>query len=309
MEVSVVIPTLNRLEDLKKCIEALKRQDLPKSRFEIIVVDNGSTDGTMEFLKAKADAGVLRFLEQKKPGASSARNLGVRSSDARFIAFTDDDCIAEPDWLSTLLAGFPDDGRCAGVGGPILPQNPENVISRYWSRCRVWDNMGREGRAVHIPTMNVLYLRSVLLEVGIFNEEVVGVEDIHLSRKITKEKYELRYLKGGTVHHKDPTDVRSLYRKCWLSGRGSAAVARLYGLRQDKNYSFNLLSLIKNLIFRKKILEKFAKDRKIPLYDTIVYEFLYRVSIVGAHNGFAYEMKKADGGDDYVDEGEHAGHL
>jgi glycosyltransferase involved in cell wall biosynthesis len=294
IEVSIVIPTLNRLDDLERCIAALERQALPKSRFEIVVVDNGSTDGTIGFLKGKARAGVLRFLEQDKPGASSARNLGVRSSSARFIAFTDDDCIPEPDWLSTLLAGFPEGGRCAGVGGPILPQNPENVISRYWASCRVWDNMGRDGRAVHIPTMNVLYLRSVLIEVGIFDETVVGIEDIHLSQKIIKRKYELRYLKGGTVRHKDPTDVRSIYRKCWLSGRGTAAVARLYGLRQDKNYSLNLPSLIGNLVFRKKILEKFSKQGRLPLYDAIVYEFLHRVSILAAHNGFAYEMRMAD---------------
>jgi glycosyltransferase involved in cell wall biosynthesis len=295
MEVSIVIPTLNRLEDLKKCVGALERQDLPKSRFEIIVVDNGSSDGTMEFLKTKADAGTLRFLEQEKPGASAARNLAVRSSGAKFIAFTDDDCIAEPDWLSTLLAGFVNDGKCAGVGGPILSQNPRNVISRFWKSRRVWDNMSQDGKTVHIPTMNVMFLRSVLVEVGIFDEGIVGVEDIHLSQKIIKKRYELRYLKGGTVYHKDPTDIDSLYRKCWLGGRGSAAIARMHGLKKGKNYSFNNFTLIENLIFRKRILEKFAKDTSLPVYDAIAYEFLHRVSILATHNGFAHEMKKADG--------------
>jgi glycosyltransferase involved in cell wall biosynthesis len=293
MEVSIVIPTLNRLEDLKKCIGALERQDLPKTKFEIIVVDNGSADGTKEFLIAKADAGVLRFLEQGKPGASAARNLGVRSSDARFIAFTDDDCIAEPGWLRTLLAGFRDDGRCAGVGGPILSQNPENVISRFWNSRRVWDNMGREGRTVHIPTMNVLYLRSALLDVGIFNEEIVGVEDIHLSQKIIRKRYDLRYLEGGTVRHRDPTDVRSIYHKCWLSGRGSATIARIYGLKQGRNSPFSRLNLIRSLVIRKGIGDKYVKDRKIPIYDAIAYELLCRVAILATHDGYAYEMKKA----------------
>ncbi len=291
MEVSIVVPTLNRLGDLKRCVRSLESQGLPKSMFEIIVVDNGSSDGSREFLKARADAGAIRFLEQEKPGASAARNLGVRTSKARFIAFTDDDCIAEPGWLAALLAGFPASVRCAGVGGPILSQNPESVISRFWKSRRVWDNMGREGRTVHIPTMNALYLRSALLDVGIFDEGIVGVEDIHLSQKILRKGYELRCLDCGAVRHRDPTDVRSMYRKCYLAGRGSATVAGIYGLKKDGNRHFSLIGLAKSLIVRRGIGDRFVKEKKIPLRDALAYEILVRVCILAMHDGYAYEMK------------------
>lgn len=296
MEVSVVIPTLNRLDELKKCIGALEKQDLRSSEFEIIVVDNGSKDGTVEFLKEKAGEGALRFMVQDKPGASAARNRAVRASEARFIAFTDDDCIPDPDWLSSLLAGFPVGGKCAGVGGPIVPQNPDNIISRFWHSRRVWDSMGKGGRTLHIPTMNVLFLRSVLLEVGIFDEDIVGVEDIHLSQKIVRRKYELWCLGKGTVHHKDPTNIGELYKKCYLAGRGSATVAMRLGTATGKKNPFTGLNLARNLVIRKGYGDLFMRGRKTPLLDSLAFELLCRVAIFATHEGFAFEMRKGKSG-------------
>lgn len=296
MEVSIVIPTLNRLDDLKKCIGALEKQDLRGEEYEIIVVDNGSKDGTVEFLKEKAGKGILRFMEQDKPGASAARNQAVRASEARFVAFTDDDCIPNPDWLSALLAGFPEGGKCAGVGGPILPQNPESVISRFWHSRRVWDSMVSGGRTLHIPTMNVLFLRSALLEVGIFDEDIVGVEDIHLSQKLVKLKYELRCIDKGAVHHKDPTTIGALYKKCFLSGRGSATIAMRLGVAKSKKNPLTGLNLARNLLIRKGFGDKFVDGKKTPITDAIAFELLCRVVILATHDGFVFEMKKAESG-------------
>jgi glycosyltransferase involved in cell wall biosynthesis len=287
MEISVVIPTLNRAGDIRACIAAMEKQDLPKKKYEIIVVDNGSTDGTQEFLGQKADEGVLRFLIQEKRGAGAARNLGVGNSAAKFIAFTDDDCIPEPGWLSALLAGFPDDEKCAGIGGPILSTDEKNVVSRYWKYCRVWDRMGSGGRTVHIPTMNVLYRRSALLDVGIFDEDVVGIEDIHLSQKITRKGYYLKYIDGGRVCHKEPTDIGTIYRKCHLNGRGTAIVARKMGARLKTGR----LRLIKSLFFRNNAVDILSRGEELSLYERLAFGFLHKVSIIGMHNGYSHEMK------------------
>jgi glycosyltransferase involved in cell wall biosynthesis len=288
--ISVVIPTLNRLKDITDCIAALEKQTLGRDRFEVIVVDGGSTDGTVRFLEERAAANLigLRYYTEKKKGAGAARNLGVMNSKAEFIAFTDDDCIPEPSWLSSLLNAFPSDEKCAGVGGPVISLYKKNIINRYCEYCRICRMPIFDGKVFHIPTMNVLYRRSVLLAVGIFDEKVIITEDVHLSQKIVKKGYHLKTIENGIVYHKDPKDLATLYHKAWLQGTGVATIAGMNGLRLKEDN----LSFIESLIFPKSI-EKFVKAEKRALYETLAFGFLHRVWRIGTHNGYCYGMKKS----------------
>ncbi|MBN1169646.1 glycosyltransferase [Candidatus Micrarchaeota archaeon] len=288
MEISVVIPTLNRIEDLKECISALEKQDLSKEKFEIIVVDNGSTDGTRGFLKDKANAGMIRFLEEEKKGAGRARNLGVRNSGARFIAFTDDDCLPEAGWLSGLLKEFPSDGKCAGVGGPVITAHKDNVISRYCDYCRLWKDLDFRGRSIHLPTMNVLYRRTALVDIGIFEEGVIGVEDIHLSQKIIRKGYYLKNLDNAVVFHKDPRKLGPFYHRAWLMGVGIAIIGKRHGGKLEKDR----ITTIREILFPKRNLGKLTKIEKQPIGDRIMFGFLHRLWKLGVHNGYVHEMKK-----------------
>ena len=289
MEVSVVIPTLNRINDIKECISALEKQDLPKKKFEIIVVGNGSIDGSKEFLKEKADEGRIRFLEEKKKGPGAARNLGVNKSRARFIAFTDDDCLPEPSWLSELLNAFPEDRKCAAVGGPVVTAHKKNIISRYCDYCRACIGLDFKGRAIHLSTMNSLYRRSALLDVGIFDERVIGVEDIHLSQKIIRKGYYLKNLGKGTVFHKDPKDLGTLYRRAWLQGKGIAIVAKMQGVKLEKGR----ITAVREILFPKRYARDYAETGKQTLYEKLVFGFLHRLWKLGVHNGYSNEMRRS----------------
>jgi glycosyltransferase involved in cell wall biosynthesis len=288
MEISVVIPTLNRIKDIRECLAALEKQDLPKERFEIIIVDNGSTDGTKEFLKEQERLGKIRFLEEKKKGAGVARNLAVKTSKSEFIAFTDDDCIPEPDWLSELLNAFPEEKKWVGVGGPVLTIYKKNAISRYCEHCRVWKEVSFGGKSLHITTMNSLYRRSALLDVGIFDVRIWWVEDIHLSQKMTKKGYYLKNIDKGVVSHKDPQDLGTLYRKGWVTGAGIAMVARIEGMNPKKN-----ITPLLGVLFPKKRVEKFTKQEKQSLYEKFMFGLSNRAWNLGVHNGYSNEMKKS----------------
>ena len=96
---SVVIPTYNRPSQLRECLEALADQDYPRTAFEVIVVDDGSTEslrGIDDLFRAKLP---LVFLRQQNAGPASARNTGAQHAKGRYIAFTDDDCVPARDWL------------------------------------------------------------------------------------------------------------------------------------------------------------------------------------------------------------------
>ena len=108
IEVSVVIPTYNRKERLKDTLESLFHQTIPKDQYEIIVVDDGSSDGTEELVQVmiKTSPCSLRYFKQKNQGQAAARNLGIKNAVAEIIGFTDDDCIVDAGWIQKAADYF-----------------------------------------------------------------------------------------------------------------------------------------------------------------------------------------------------------
>lgn len=100
--VSVIIPTYNRIELLREVLDSLAQQTYPSDRFEVIIVDDGSTDGTKE-IAADAFPFALRYFWQSNQGDAIARNLGVQQSQADFLVFLDDDILVEPGYLTHII--------------------------------------------------------------------------------------------------------------------------------------------------------------------------------------------------------------
>src|SRR5512141_701583 len=124
---SVVIPTYNRQNVLARCLDALEHQTIAPSLFEVIVVDDGSTDGTREMLGSRAFPFAFRAITVPNGGASAARNAGVAIARGTFVALTEDDVVPDARWLEAAhrrLAGGDIDvleGRTValGTGGDI----------------------------------------------------------------------------------------------------------------------------------------------------------------------------------------------
>jgi len=124
--VSVVIATCNRAENLQRCLEALVASDLPGVPWEIIVVDNGSTDSTRGVVRAFGDDGraPVQYLFEQHRGKSIALNCGVRKARGQLLAFTDDDCIVTKRWLGSVLDEFAKDPLLAVLGGRVELYDP-----------------------------------------------------------------------------------------------------------------------------------------------------------------------------------------
>lgn len=120
--VSVVVCTYNRADALSRCLDSLRVQD--RKDFEIIVVDGPSTDGTDKVLAKYNNVKVVR--QETLKGLSNARNLGIGAAKGEIVAFLDDDAIAQPGWLSSIVAPF-GDKDVSGAGGKVVQLASDHV--------------------------------------------------------------------------------------------------------------------------------------------------------------------------------------
>jgi glycosyltransferase involved in cell wall biosynthesis len=119
-KLSVILPTFDRAGSLKRALDALLRQTALPGSYEVIVVDNNSTDGTAGVV-ALFDDRRVRLVAEPRQGLSYARNTGLAAARGRIAAFTDDDVEVAPDWVETIVSSLGRHPHVAGLGGRVLP--------------------------------------------------------------------------------------------------------------------------------------------------------------------------------------------
>lgn len=207
--VSVVIPTHQRADVLRRCLAALTAQDYP-GRLEIIVVDDGSTDETPQVVGEFVRRNGVRYLRQTNRGPAAARNHGIAAAGGEIIAFTDDDCLVPQDWVRRLVQGYRTHPEIAGVGGRLEPpaEYREHPIAQY-ERSEGRETYGAGDVEViggfDCPaggTNNMSYRRQVLEEVGGFDEDFpyAAGEDADLKWRICQRGARLLYLPVSVIH-------------------------------------------------------------------------------------------------------------
>jgi glycosyltransferase involved in cell wall biosynthesis len=172
--VSVVICTYNRVEMLKGCLTSLTCQTAPDGSFEIIVVDNNSSDDTASVVHEFLGSSNISYVTESIPGLSRARNKGLAVAKGHFVAFFDDDCLAPIDWVENALKLIISDSNLDGLGGPLFPfyttPKPE------WFEDRFIVLMGREEASFLNPNQsflggNMFWERNLLVSIGGFRSE------------------------------------------------------------------------------------------------------------------------------------------
>jgi glycosyltransferase involved in cell wall biosynthesis len=145
VSISVIIPTLNEERMLGRCLDSLTKLDFARERFEVILVDNGSRDKTLEIAESFNDRLNVRILQVTGVRISALRNTGARAALGDIVAFLDADCLAPSDWLERILALAPADG--AGVLGAhyLLPED-STWVGRTW---HVYQEAPKSGEVSH----------------------------------------------------------------------------------------------------------------------------------------------------------------
>jgi GT2 family glycosyltransferase len=209
--VSVIVPHYNDLHGLDRCLTALMSQSHPADDFVIIVGDNASPQG----LDAVADviAGRAELILAPEKGAGPARNAAVAASATPLLAFIDSDCVAEPQWLASGLAGLRDYDFCGGPVNVLIdgdePWSPEEAFEMVFA----FNNEAYVRDKGFTGSGNLFTRRDVFDAVGGFG---VGMsEDLDWSHRARGRGYRLGFVRDAAIGHPARRDWDELRRK-WL---------------------------------------------------------------------------------------------
>ena len=236
--VTAVVCTYNRCESLRDTLNSLKKQSLAGgATLEIVVVDNNSTDRTPQIVQeAAADSPwPIRAVVEENQGIAHARNRGLREARGEFIAFIDDDAIAETDWVWRLIRCFQETGSDM-VGGKVevlwLTPRPEWLSNDLLGPMPRVDFGGERKRCTRMNetflTTNCSMRRAVLQKYGIFDTTLgrrrdrwVGGEDVELCQRWITAGAVVHYEPEAVVHHKiGPERVTPTFYRRWFEDIG-----------------------------------------------------------------------------------------
>ncbi len=229
--VSVVIPVYNCADTIMTCLESIFAQTYPRDHLEVILVDDGSMDGTAAIAKAAAVTlnEHLTLITQANAGPAAARNAGIRAATGEIVAFTDADCVAAHDWLECLVRAFDQHPDVAGVGGPLRNTAPsDTLVARYLVAADFYRHRARNGAVEYLLTANAAFRRIALLDIGCFTERRrAWAEDADLSFRLVQSGYVLLLSSAGVVTHTGVLDsLRDFVHGLYRYGFGNAVMAQ-----------------------------------------------------------------------------------
>lgn len=216
LTVSIVIPVYNGARTIGQCLESLLQQNYPRSAYEIIVVENGSTDSTAQIVAGYP----VRLVHCAQRGPAAARNMGIAMSSADIVAFIDADCVATRDWLAELVRPY-EDPAVGATGGDIQAfRNPQRTVVESFLEAHpplINFLSGAHEFLPHLYTANASYRREILVRAGGFNPGLITGEDVDLSwRTQLKTRCKVCYAPAAVVYHNHRTTfagVAKLYRQ------------------------------------------------------------------------------------------------
>ena len=241
---SIIIPTRNRATLLQLALQSLQTQTLSTDYFEVLVIDNGSTDNTKQIVAAyQQKLGNVRYFFDPTPGLHVGRHLGMKMAKSDILVYADDDIEAFPTWLEGIAESFQDQ-EVALVGGKNLPKfesDPPDWILKMWNKDKNGNriigylsilDLGDSKKAItpyHVFGCNFSIRKSTLLAAHGFHPDAMPQEliqyrgdgETHVSRSIEKEALKTFYNPRASIYHAVTGDRMTLayfYKRAYNEG-------------------------------------------------------------------------------------------
>ncbi|MEX0958176.1 MAG: glycosyltransferase family A protein [Burkholderiales bacterium] len=211
-DISVIIPVWNDADRLARCLRSLEAQTFPRERMEVLVVDNGSSDASAQVARGFA---FVTLLEEPRPGSYCARNRALNVARGEFVAFTDSDCEAAPDWLANGIARMrkhPEPGVIAGRIELFSENGDVTGPTAVYEKLFAFD----QARNVEIGfcvTANWISRRALILAHGGFADHLKSGGDRQLSNALLAAGHRLVYAPEVVVRHPIRSDAQYQFAK------------------------------------------------------------------------------------------------
>lgn len=210
---SVIIPAYNAENTISVCLRSLLQQTVDNSEYEIIVVDDGSTDNTAEVVRSFKG---VRLIQQKNQGPASARNQGVKNAKGDIVIFTDSDCVPEKDWIREMTQAFSDDSDIVGVKG-IYKSKQKELAARFvqLEYEDKYDVLLRDKYIDFIDTYSAAFKRDLFLQFDGYDVSfpVACAEDVELTFRIFSKGYKMVFNPKAIVYHTHPRSFSDYFKK------------------------------------------------------------------------------------------------
>lgn len=296
---SIIVPTFNSEKTIDACLQALFGQSIQHHNCEIIVVDDGSNDRTLQIVERYP---VKVIKNQIKTGAYAARNLGIKQASGNILVFTDATCFARSGWLSNLLLGFKD-AQVGCVGGQILSAPPHTIIQHFCADRKTHDMQKFLDREIpFFAGGNVAIRREVFKRIGLFDQSLQSGGDGDFSFRVKLDgKYRIAFQPDACVYYNYRETLCALLGQAYKYGRGIARFrlkhyGRLKMSRPVKVWP-NVVALIRQVIGILVIPVRAGRDlRRIDKFTkALVFQFIDKLHSIWFHAGIVIGLIKFRG--------------
>ncbi len=234
LKISVVVCAFNEEDNIKPCLNSLLSQEqIDPDTFEVVVIDNDSTDLTGELTRSfidehRNDTIDIQYFHIEHAGLSIGRNTGLFFSRAPIIAYIDADAVAHKNWVAELLKAWAVNPNADAIGGRIEIRNSQNFVARYLHAV-FFDPGG--GQA--IIGANMSFRRNTLMRIGGFGDPFISRgDDSFLLQKLGTDRLEIHAPKA-IVFHDRPTSIKQWLLERKSNGRMSRLI---FGLLSGRKY-------------------------------------------------------------------------
>ena len=225
--ISIIIPTLNEEAHILGCLNSLLSMDYPAKDFEIILVDNGSSDHTRVLAQGLATT----IIRNDKLNVAGLRNIGVNNARGDILAFLDADCTVSTHWLQAASRYF-NDKKIAAWGSP--PDIPDKAtwVQKTWFLVR--KNERSRQRVNWLESMNFFTRKELFEKVGGFNESMETCEDVDFCYKVKKYGVILSDISIEATHHGEADTIRKFIKKEIWRGKANLKGVFSHGFRIEE---------------------------------------------------------------------------
>jgi len=261
LKISVIIPVYNAEKTLKQCLDSVLNQTY--KNYEVIVVDNNSTDKTKDITKEfqqKNKSKKIKYIFESKIGMGAARNTGEKKAKGEIILMTDSDCIVPKSWVKNMTKPILS-GRCDAVQGSEI-----NIEEGFWSKqtqLKIMEKKRTEGLIIgRIDLKNFAISTNKLKKIGYTNRKYFSGMDTELAIRFSKNRLRLAFLRDVKVKHYHPNNLKLIIRKynyraywCTIVTKDHKTYLENTGFLKETNQTpwtfFKFIpGLIKTLIFK-----------------------------------------------------------